>query len=39
MVLVRALMQRRSAFVEWTFTIAGGGVSVALLIALVKQGS
>ncbi|HEV2802182.1 MAG TPA: site-2 protease family protein [Pyrinomonadaceae bacterium] len=38
MVLMRALMQRRSALVEWTFTIAGGGASVALLVALLMQG-
>ena len=38
MVLVRALMQRKSALVEWTFTIAGGGASVALLIALAMRG-
>ena len=38
MVLMRALMQRRSALVEWTFTIAGGGASVALLFALLMQG-
>jgi membrane-associated protease RseP (regulator of RpoE activity) len=38
MVLVRALMQRRSALVEWTFTLAGGGASLALLFALVMRG-
>ena len=38
MVLVRALMQRKSALVEWTFTIAGGGVSIVLLIALAMRG-
>ena len=38
MVLLRELMQRRSALVEWTFTIAGGGASLALLIALVMRG-
>jgi regulator of sigma E protease len=38
MVLVRALMQRKSALVEWTFTVAGGGVSVVLLIALAMRG-
>ncbi|HEX8458590.1 MAG TPA: site-2 protease family protein [Pyrinomonadaceae bacterium] len=38
MVLMRALMRRRSAFVEWTFTIAGGGASLALLVALLMQG-
>jgi membrane-associated protease RseP (regulator of RpoE activity) len=38
MVIMRALMQRKSALVEWTFTIAGGGASVALLIALAMRG-
>ncbi|HYO63634.1 MAG TPA: site-2 protease family protein [Pyrinomonadaceae bacterium] len=32
MVLLRALLERRSALVEWTFTIAGGVVSLALFI-------
>jgi len=39
MVLLRALMQKRSALVEWTFTIAGGGASLALFAALVMRGS
>jgi membrane-associated protease RseP (regulator of RpoE activity) len=38
MVLLRELMQRRSSLVEWTFTIAGGGVSLILLGALVTRG-
>ena len=33
MVMLRALMQRKSAMVEWTFTIAGSGISIALFIA------
>jgi membrane-associated protease RseP (regulator of RpoE activity) len=33
MVLVRALLKRRSPFVEWTFTLAGGGLSLALVAA------
>jgi len=33
MVFVRALLKRRSPFVEWTFTLAGGGLSVALIAA------
>jgi Zn-dependent protease len=33
MVLVRALLKRRSPFVEWTFTLAGGGLSIALVAA------
>jgi membrane-associated protease RseP (regulator of RpoE activity) len=31
MVMLRALLQRKSAIVEWTFTIAGSGVSLALI--------
>ena len=38
MVLLRELMRRRSARVEWTLTIAGGGASLALLVALVLRG-
>jgi len=38
MVLLRELMQRRSSTVEWTFTIAGGGVSLVLFGALVMRG-
>ncbi|HEV7857028.1 MAG TPA: site-2 protease family protein [Pyrinomonadaceae bacterium] len=33
MVLLRAVMRRKSALVEWTFTIAGSFLSLALLIA------
>ncbi len=31
MVMLRALLHRKSAIVEWTFTIAGSGVSLALI--------
>jgi membrane-associated protease RseP (regulator of RpoE activity) len=31
MVMLRALLRRKSAFVEWTFTIAGSSVSLALI--------
>jgi len=31
MVMLRALLRRKSAVVEWTFTIAGSGVSLALI--------
>jgi membrane-associated protease RseP (regulator of RpoE activity) len=31
MVMLRALMRRKSAFVEWTFTIAGSSLSLALI--------
>jgi membrane-associated protease RseP (regulator of RpoE activity) len=31
MVMLRALLRRKSAFVEWTFTIAGSCVSLALI--------
>lgn len=30
-VMLRALLRRKSAVVEWTFTIAGSGVSLALI--------
>jgi membrane-associated protease RseP (regulator of RpoE activity) len=33
MVMLRALLARRSAMVEWTFTIAGGVLSVAVFAA------
>ena len=35
MVLVRALLKRRSPVVEWAFTLAGGGLSLALVAAQV----
>lgn len=31
MVMLRALLRRKSALVEWTFTIAGSSVSLALI--------
>jgi membrane-associated protease RseP (regulator of RpoE activity) len=31
MVMLRALLRRKSAVVEWTFTIAGSSVSLALI--------
>lgn len=34
MVLLRALLARRSAVVEWTFTVAGGLLSVAVFVSL-----
>jgi membrane-associated protease RseP (regulator of RpoE activity) len=33
MVSLRAILRRKSAMVEWTFTIAGSGISLALLAA------
>ena len=33
MVMLRALMSRRSPLVEWTFTIAGGVLSLAVFVA------
>ena len=33
MVMLRALIRRKSAIVEWTFTIAGSGISLALFAA------
>jgi membrane-associated protease RseP (regulator of RpoE activity) len=35
MVLLRALVRRRSPLVEWTFTLAGGGASAAVVAAEV----
>jgi Zn-dependent protease len=32
MVMLRALLRRKSALVEWTFTIAGSSLSLALFI-------
>ncbi len=32
MVLLRAILRRKSALVEWTFTIAGGGASLTMLV-------
>ena len=34
MVMLRALLERRSSVVEWTFTIAGGLLSVAVFASL-----
>ncbi|HEX8688093.1 MAG TPA: site-2 protease family protein, partial [Pyrinomonadaceae bacterium] len=33
MVMLRALLRRRSALVEWTFTIAGGFLSLVIFVA------
>ena len=33
MVIIRAALRRRSALVEWSFTVAGGGASLALFAA------
>jgi Peptidase family M50 len=35
MVMLRGLMKRKSRFVEWTFTIAGTGLSLILFAAFV----
>ena len=37
MVMLRALLQRKSSFVEWTFTIAGSSVSLALIAFLAMR--
>jgi membrane-associated protease RseP (regulator of RpoE activity) len=37
MVMLRAALGRRSALVEWTFTVAGGGASLALFAALFMR--
>jgi len=34
MVMLRALLERRSSIVEWTFTVAGGVVSLAVFASL-----
>lgn len=33
MVMLRALMRRKSALVEWTFTVTGGSMSLVLFVA------
>ena len=33
MVVLRALMQRKASLVEWVFTIAGGGLSLIVVVA------
>lgn len=37
MVILRALLARRSALVEWTFTVAGGVVSVGVFVTLALR--
>src|ERR1051325_10268879 len=37
MVMLRALLARRSALVEWTFTVAGGFVSLAACASLALR--
>lgn len=37
MVILRALMARRSAVVEWTFTVAGGIVSLGVFASLALR--
>ena len=37
MVMLRALLARRSPLVEWTFTVAGGVLSVAVFVAQVGR--
>jgi membrane-associated protease RseP (regulator of RpoE activity) len=37
MVILRTLMARRSAIVEWTFTVAGGLLSVGVFITLALR--
>jgi membrane-associated protease RseP (regulator of RpoE activity) len=37
MVMLRAALRRRSALVEWTFTVAGGGASLVLFAALFMR--
>ena len=37
MVLLRALLRRKSALIEWTFTLTGGGLSLALFAAFALR--
>ena len=37
MVMLRALLKRRNALVEWTFTISGGVLSILLIVAKLKR--
>ena len=37
MVMLRAALRRRSALVEWTFPVAGGGASLVLFAALFMR--
>ena len=34
-VVLRGILQRKSSFVEWTFTIAGGSLSFILFVAII----
>jgi membrane-associated protease RseP (regulator of RpoE activity) len=36
-VMLRAMLKRRNALVEWTFTIAGGALSVLFFIAKLRH--
>ena len=36
-VILRRLLRRKSGLVEWTFTLTGGGLSLALLAALALR--
>jgi len=38
MVMLRSIFRRKSSLVEWTFTIAGSCLSIALFIAFLVQG-
>ncbi|HKZ78532.1 MAG TPA: site-2 protease family protein [Pyrinomonadaceae bacterium] len=37
MVMLRGLLQRRSSLVEWTFTLAGSGLSFVVFVALIAR--
>ena len=37
MIMLRALLERRSSIVEWTFTVAGGVVSLAVFASLALK--
>jgi membrane-associated protease RseP (regulator of RpoE activity) len=37
MVMLRAMLRRRNALVEWTFTISGGALSVLFFVARLRR--
>ena len=37
MVMLRGLLRRKSLLIEWTFTIAGSGMSIILFGALIMR--
>jgi Zn-dependent protease len=37
MVMLRAMLKRRNALVEWTFTISGGALSALFIVARLRH--